>query len=317
MHHVSGITILIHASRKTQQQEGVVLNSVLVRRLATASVLVLSMTAWGSNTPSASESGEKLCPKPGKRNGLTHCTKLFKGGKPIRLPGDPSDTQRYGAVKRSGDAFYTRAGDVRLSDAVVKQLSKDAGSGHAAYANTIYLATISNGAVTKLKPIADISEDAVLDALFAGRVMEGTIDTLAGPDTYTSGKRLPIRIEFARKSTNGRLAGKITNSTGKVRRSDGACLKPLAGRASNPLVGPYTANVEIQRFPSMHAQFDDELLLSWREGVNNMGRGFYPSVATLLGGDPLARTWETVIHGTPTAGPGVDLHFVKGGGGAC
>lgn len=275
------------------------------------------MAACDGGTPSTPESTDKLCPSSETRNGLTHCTKLFEDAKPIRLPSNPSDKQRYGALKRSGQAFYTRAGDVPLADAAIKQLSKGVSSGRAPYANTIYLATISNGAVTDLKPIADIAEDAVLDADFAGRVMEGTVGTLAGPDSFTSDKRLPIRVEFAEKATNGRLAGKIMNSTSGVRSADGVCLKPLAGLAANPLVGRYTADIQIQRFPSMHGEFDDQLLLTWHEDVSNMGDGYYPSVATLLGGNPLDPTWETAIHGNPTAGPAVDLRLVKGGGGAC
>jgi hypothetical protein len=67
----------------------------------------------------------------------------------------------------------------------------------------------------------------------------------------------------------------------------------------------------------MHVAYDDELVLKWKNGASNMGHAYYPSIATLLGGDPLGRTWQAVLHGTPTAGPGVTLRLVSGGGGTC
>ncbi len=71
------------------------------------------------------------------------------------------------------------------------------------------------------------------------------------------------------------------------------------------------------RVPGMHAMFDDEMVIVWNESTSNMGSGYYPSVATLLGGDPMAKEWTTIIHGTPTVGPAVNVHLVRGGGGTC
>jgi hypothetical protein len=71
------------------------------------------------------------------------------------------------------------------------------------------------------------------------------------------------------------------------------------------------------RFPGMHVVFDDEMLIVWNESVSNMGSGYYPSVATLLGGDPMDKKWTTLIHGTPNTGPAVDVHLVTRGGGTC
>ena len=75
--------------------------------------------------------------------------------------------------------------------------------------------------------------------------------------------------------------------------------------------------MELQRYPSMHSPFDDEMLLKWSDDVSNMGRELFPSVATLLGLEPLEQAWETSLHGNPTAGPAVVLSVVEGGGGAC
>lgn len=195
--------------------------------------------------PHASDSPSNLDQRPRRTGGLRpaqgrSCTSLFLGKKPIRLPGDPSRTQRYRALNRGGEAFHTLVGDLRLTAAIAEQLRKSAAPGRAAYANTICLATISRGAVTKLKP-----------------------------------------------------------------------------NATNPLVGDYTAKIQIERFPAMHTAFDDELVLAWTDSASNMGAAYYPSLATLLGGDPIGRTWETHIHGTPSAGPPANQHLVMGGGGTC
>ena len=285
-------------------------------RLVTASVLALLLVAC-SNSDTPRPDLTKMCAVSEMRDDIVHCTELFKGERPLRLPDDPSNMQRYGALKRGGLQFHTRAGDLPLAAPVVEQLDQDLSSGHTSYASTIYLATISKGAVTGLKPIADIDENAVLSATFAGWVMEGTIGTLIGPGTYSSDKVLPIRVEFAAKPVNGQLAGKIMNSTSGVRSADGSCFASLVNGATNPLVDGYTADIRMQRVPSMHALFDDELILLWTNGSSNMGQAYYPSIATLLGGDPLGSTWQTLLHGTPTSGPSVTLHLVTGGGGAC
>ena len=285
-------------------------------RLAAASMLALLLVAC-SNSDTPRPDLTKMCAVSEVRDGIVHCTELFKGEKPLQLPDDPSNTQRYGALKRGGQQFYTRAGDLPLSETAIGQLGQNVSSRNVPYARTIYLATISNGTVTDLKPVADIDENAVLSATFAGRAMEGTISTLVEPGTYSSDKMLPIRIEFAARPVNGQLAAKIMNSTSGVRSANGSCIASLAGKTTNPLVDIYTADVHIQRFPGMHTQFDDELILLWTESTSNMGKAYYPSIATLLGGDPLGSTWETLLHGTPGSGPPVNLHLVTGGGGAC
>lgn len=118
-------------------------------RLARASVLALLLIACSNNGTPAPDL-TKICKVSQMKNGIVHCTELFKGEKPIQLPDDPSTTQRYGAMMRGGKQFYTRAGNLPITDAAVKQLGQDVSSGHAPYANTIYLATISNGDLAPL-----------------------------------------------------------------------------------------------------------------------------------------------------------------------
>ncbi|MBP5872735.1 hypothetical protein QBB33_40920 [Streptomyces scabiei] len=300
--------------------------SFRVRRLTATGVLATLVLAGCGTSQAAMAPGRNsstpkalpdICAASTQRNGIVHCTKPFPGTKPIRLPADPSGTQRYGALKRHGTKFHTRGGDLPLAAAVARQLTADVEDGRTAYANTIYLATISKGTVTTIKPVADIDENAVLQAAFAGRAMEGTIGVRTRQGDYASDATLPVRIELAKSPVHGELTGRITNATKAVRSAKGSCLAPLNRTEANPLVGGFTARITLERYPSMHVAYDDELVLRWKSGASNMGHAYYPSIATLLGGDPLGRTWQAGLHGTPTAGPRLDLRLVSGGGGTC
>jgi hypothetical protein len=289
-------------------------------QLATAGLLTASLAACGSSPapqpkPAGSPENTGMCATSAKKNGIEHCTKLFPGNEPIRLPADPSATQTYGAMTRSGTAFHTRTGDLPLAPTMRDKLNRNEKSGEAEYANAIYLATIANGTVTDVKPVALIDENAIVGAFFAGRAMEGTIAAQVQPGVY-GGKPLPIRIEFVKDPANGKLKGRFVNATTGIRGADGTCIQALP-KQGNPFTASFTPDIQLSRFPGMHTIFDDELLINWNDSTSNMGSGYYPSVATLLGGDPLDKEWKTGIHGTPTAGPAVDVHLVTGGGGTC
>jgi hypothetical protein len=286
---------------------------------AAAGLLMASLAACGSPAPQPKPTGSPesagICATSEKKDGIEHCTQLFPGNEPVRLPADPSATQKYGAVTRSGKAFHTRTGDLPLAPAMRDKLNKGEKSGQAEYANAIYLATIANGSVAEIKPVALIDENAIIGSVFAGHAMEGTITAQAQPGVY-SGKSLPVRIEFVKDASGGKLKGRFVNAKAGVRGADGTCIPALPAQGY-PFAASFTPDIQLQRFPAMHAVFDDEMLIVWNESTSNMGSGYYPSVATLLGGDPMDKEWKTVIHGTPIAGPAVDVHLVTGGGGTC
>jgi hypothetical protein len=267
-------------------------------------------------SPTAADS---ICPSSTVRDTVAYCTALFDGDRALRLPADPSDGRRYGAVKRNGAAFHTAAGDLEIATGLRSRLgieSHDNHEEHTGYPNTVYLATVDDGTVTAVQPVAVVTEDLLLSTVFGGRALEGTIGVRTGPQTYSFTRTLPIRLELRAAASDGRLAGRIVNATAAVRGSTGGCLAALTATAGNPLVGNFTADVQIERAPSMHVEFGDELVLNWAEG-SNMGAEFYPSVATLLGVDPLAGSWTAGLHGNPINGPELVLHTVTGGGGPC
>lgn len=289
-------------------------------QLATAGLLAASLAACGSGPaprpkPSGSPENTGMCATSDKKNGIEHCTRLFPGNEPIRLPADPSATQKYGAVTRSGKAFHTRTGDLPLAPTMKDKLDKGQKSGQAEYANAIYLATVTGGSVTDVELIAQIDENAIIGFVFAGRALEGTIASQVRPGVY-GGKPLPTRIELVKDPADGKLKGRFANAKTAVRGADGSCIRALPGQGY-PFTESFTPDIQLTRFPAMHTMFDDEMLIVWNESTSNMGSGYYPSVATLLGGDPMDKEWTTVIHGTPIAGPAVDVHLVTGGGGTC
>jgi hypothetical protein len=218
-------------------------------------------------------------------------------------------------VTRNGKAFHTRTGDLPLAPTMRQKLNKSLKAGQMEYANAIYLATVTNGTVTDVKPVALIDENIIISAFFAGRAMEGTITAQGKPGVY-DGKPLPTRIEFVKDPTDGKLKGRFVNAKTGVRGADGKCI-PAMPNQGNPFTGGLTPDIEIMRYPGMHTMFDDELVLLWHDNSSNMGKDYYPSVATLLGGDPLGKEWATVGHATPGLRPVFDVHLVTGGGGTC
>jgi hypothetical protein len=252
------------------------------------------------------------------------------------MPAD-SEMVKYGAVARGGARFLTRDGAFELASSITNTLQAGrgaAGSGSGgdsgaaddgdvaartgAYAQLVYRAQVNGMTVEKLTPIIRIDESALMTHIFGGKVLEGTIAARNGPDEYATSTTLPVRIELARVATDAVVTGHIVNARRPVRLSTGRCSAALSATGTrDPLRAPFTDTVKLQRFPSMHAPFDDEMLLKWNTDASNMGTQFYPSAATLLGLDPLKRTWETMLHGNPLSGPAMTLRMVQGGGGAC
>lgn len=287
--------------------------------VSAAALLVVVLASCGEDDESSGIDASSVCPDGELRDGVVHCAALFNDGDRLRVPADPADNSRYGAVVTGGTAFYTRSGELPLAPALTEELSVGVVANVAPYANTIYLATIADDVVTALTPAVYVEEDAIVSTFFAGRVFEGTISTYdEASGGYDWSNTLPLRIEIGDAVVSGAVAGEIVNADSAVTSADGSCIAALSDDAArNPLRDPFSAIVSFERYPSMHALFDDEMLLVWNESASNMGAAFYPSAATVLGGDGFDDEWQTVIHGTPTAGPAVDLHLVDGGGEAC
>lgn len=277
-----------------------------------------------------------VCPGGVLQDGVVQCPRLQPEGDPLVLPAD-SGTTAYGALGRGGERFLTRDGARELAPSLaaslVEQVDQDRSSpadgaaddGDVAartgpYAQLVYRAVVEDGTVRSLEPVVRVDETALLDRVLAGAVLEGTVSTFLGADEgFDLDPTLPVRLELAPAAQGAVLGGTIANATGPVRLSTGACAPALAAAGErDPLSQePFSSEVVLQRFPSMHVPFDDELLLKWDRDVSNMGTELYPSAATLLGLEPLGETWTASPHGNPTAGPSLVLSLVEGGGGPC
>ncbi|TXR56180.1 hypothetical protein [Quadrisphaera setariae] len=302
------------------------------RRLALATTALAALTIAGcgggnpdpvgpSGSPTSSPtsavsvdlSGACATTTPAASGGLPVCTGPYTDGVALRLPAAPSPDQGYGAFTRGGTGFATADGTVHEVSAEV--LDKASAAADAAgvpdYATTAYLATLKGGRVTAVTPVLRIDRDALVRSVFAGTTMVGKISPVDAPvspqnPSYSGDPSLPIVIAWSDKATDGQLSGTIANATTSVRAA-GTCVPALSSAAANPLVGSFTASVGLLPYPSMHAPWDDELVFLWTQDSTGMGDAYYPSVATLMGADAVAGTWEVVQHGSPTSGPSMDL----------
>lgn len=279
--------------------------------------LILVVAACGGDDEDASptttttvvEPLQGICAEEEVVDGVLVCTRPFDDGVAVRLPPE-RDGIAYGAVTRGGAAFVTVDGELPLDEAQRLELGRTTD-----YATTIYRATTQDGSL-RVTPAARVDEDALLTAVFGGARFEGRISVLESPDTYGQ-PTAPVAITMEAEAADGRLRGRIDNATTAVAAADGSCLPSLSIGANAPLVDPYTADIAIERHPSMHVPFGDELVLLWSSDLSNMGSAWYPSVATLFGEDPLGDRWEAFLHGNPVYGPALDLRLVDGGGGSC
>lgn len=246
-------------------------------------------------------------------SGLPVCTAPYTDGVALRLPAAPSADQGFGAFTRAGAGFVTADGTThQVAQSVKDQVAEAVGeAGFADYGTTAYLATLTGGEVTAVTPALRIDRDALVKAVFGGTTMTGKISTADTPvdpasPTYSGETTLPVVITWSDQTSNGTLSGTIANATQGAAVA-GTCAPALSAAPDNPLVGVFTASVGLLQYPSMHALFDDELVFTWSQDSSGMGSEFHPSVATLMGQDPVQGTWEVVQHGTPTAGPALAL----------
>ena len=289
-----------------------------------------SSTSGPDQTPTDRAELLNACPGGALRGSVVECVQLPPQG--LALPADTA-TITYGALAQGGERFLTRRGALRLAPSVRKslqaQLAADRAESGAVddgdvaartgpYAQLVYRAQVGGNTVESLTPVVRIDESALMTRTFGGKVLEGTIARRGSEeDGYDLDATLPVRIELAATAVDGVITGRIVNATQDVRTSIGTCARALSGDGGDPLRGPFTDTVTLQRYPSMHTPFDDEMLLKWDADASNMGTAFYPSAATPLGLDPLGESWVTTLHGNPTAGPAMTLALVQGGGDTC
>ncbi|MDR6120099.1 hypothetical protein QE370_003283 [Aeromicrobium sp. SORGH_AS981] len=267
------------------------------------STIIAAVAACAALVPACSSAAtpdrSAVCAAHTGHGAKTVCTKLYAGQRGLRLPTTDAD-HPWGGVARGGERFVTADGRaLPMSSSVINKLSRN----HA-YATTVYQADVTDGKVTALTPELRVSEDALLQHQFAGRTWIGTISTYS-KGSY-DGADVPVVVKVDRHAKNGAIGATILNAR-KTVKVDGRTYRALSKNRHDPLRGGFTARSRIERVPSMHVPFDDELVWLWTSDSSGMGEGYFPSVPTLFGKDPLSRTWEIMQHGTPTSGPALDL----------
>lgn len=278
-------------------------HSPLVVALVSAAALTITALT-GCSTPPPPVDVSSACAEVTKTSPTPTCTKLFDTGTALRLPTPQEGV--IGAISRGGKNFLTSDGtSLELPDDILGEVTKDS-----AYATTVYQAQTDGKKVTRVAPALTIPEDVILTRIFGSTTMSGKISPYLGDDTYDQTASLPVILTLAPAAADGKITGTIANATTPVALSDGTCAPALtAAGKGNPLQGSFTATVTIERVSSMHADFDDEMVLAWDASSSGMGDGFYPSVATLMGHDPLAQDWTVIQHGTPVSGPLLELQL--------
>jgi hypothetical protein len=274
-------------------------------RFLTVALAAVLLTGCGSRGLDLSGA----CPHVDASGAIPTCTSLFPGRTGLKVPAGPNDAP-VGAVARGGEflvdaqgkRFRLKARKVDPADTV----------GDTRYATTVYQAKVSNGVATSLRPLLRVSDDAILTHTFGGKTLTGVISSRMTDGSYDVDPKLPIAIRLEANARNKALHGTIVNAIRPVRVGGGACMVKLPDTSANPLVEGFGRSVTITRMPSMHVPYDDELVFEWNESSSGMGSDFYPSVATVMGKDPLARTWQVSQHGTPTSGPSLKLALSDG-----
>jgi hypothetical protein len=235
------------------------------------------------------------------------CTALFDGETGLKLP--PGGAEHpYGSQSRAGSFITAEGKKIPMKRPPVVP----GGAFDTAYANMVYLATVTDGKVTSVAPVLRVTENAILTHVFGSKVLSGTISERRTDGTYDFENVLPVAIALDSQAHGNALAGQIVNATTSVRLPGGRCAPALNSSAANPLVDGFTSKISLVRVPSMHALHNDEMVLEWDESSSGMGAEFYPSVATVMGHDPLGKTWEVTQHGVPDSGPSLKLRIAKG-----
>lgn len=280
-----------------------------VRALRSAAAILLAsavLAGCGDGTDQQDDLST-ACPKIDLASDVPVCTQLFDASTGIRLPAGNAK-EPVGALSRGGQFFVDSRGR-KWGVAPIQQPSEATDRG---YATTVYRAQVADGVATSLKPIMRVTEEAILTHTFGGLVLTGTISARLDDGSYNVRPKLPVVIRLADRAEDGALSGSIVNADRPVRIGDGGCVPVLPGTSDNPLVDGFSSNVRLVRVPSMHLPYGDQMVLEWSESSSGMGHAFYPSVATVMGHDPIGTRWEVVQHGNPMSGPALALRLTDG-----
>lgn len=249
----------------------------------------------------------QACSKVIERNNIPQCTELLAGDPALELPTGTSSAP-IGAFTAQGERFQTVSGEsLSISQSVMDQFEN-----HEPYSTFVYQATVNDDSVTDVQPVLEVTEDAVMNRVFGNHTLVGMMSTLAAPGSYSFDPTAPVIVQLEAQAKDGLLSGKILNVATGIQAPDGECIAALPADATNPLQGDFTENVSIQRFPSMHAPFDDEMVFIWSPDSSGMGAEFYPSIVTLFSGEELDGPWEITQHGAPDSGPSLQLSLQPG-----
>lgn len=277
----------------------------------------------------------KMCPTVVTRAGIPTCTVLHPTKPYLRLPADPTGANGgiLGGFNDEGQFVSSATGKTYKMDPgsnpVYSYAAKDA-----AWDNVIYRAVLRNGAVASVTKVAQVTEEAALNRLFAGKTLEGQMDVWVPDKSSSEGgqwsgnttakTKVPIRVQLATSASNGVLNGSILNATRSVKSSTGNCLPSLASQGTaNPLFDGRTASFYLTRTTGMHNPGETMVVLTFKPGV---GQGMASGVSNHIGSIPLLFGRYSLIQigdvadhaGSRSDGPSWwGLKTVKGGGGAC
>ena len=284
------------------------------------------------------------CPKQSREtvgnNPVAYCEEAHSAAPFVRPPADSESggvKKIYGGITRNQNqeqVFQGRSDSFPIASA--SWLSAELSSNRAGY--FLYLADVRAGAVEKVTPVARI-DDRVFARLIAGKILEGTASARSTDGgmykyEYTT-TTVPMRIRFddAPATTESdretqfpryALGGRIENSDGGSRGTDGGCFPALTSLGGASPVFDATAapdRVTLRRHPNMHGGGDDVFTLEWPTGVSggaNMGGGlFIPVSALIQSAAPVLTEATSSPHGVPWGAPSTDMNVVSGGGAAC
>src|SRR5262249_20866649 len=120
------------------------------------------------------------------------------------------------------------------------------------------------------------------------------------------------------------MQGTIENFGAAVQDSTGACRASLkAMGVKNPFAGASDGAVQLWRVAGMHFAGDQVIVLQYPTGTQGLSQNGMDGLRVLHPGGLIQKTpsdvWSSMVirpHGTPN-GNTIELHPVRGGGGAC